>query len=83
MSWDELVKEAIKENRDKELMKQNENINVRINSKDLDNVKKIVNVNRDKYANTSHFIRCATILLVDCERLGIIEDVRKMVRKYK
>jgi hypothetical protein len=39
-------------------------INIRIKAEEIIKINQILNKNKDKYDNISHFIRCATIKLI-------------------
>lgn len=66
-----------------EIKGQTESKLVRLNPKILEDIKKIVVHENPKYSSSSHFIRCGAILLVDLEKLGLLENVRSTIRKYK
>lgn len=46
-------------------------IQVRIRKNDIQTIEEIVEVNKDKYENVSHFVRCAILKLMREERWQI------------
>lgn len=62
---------------------QDANKLLRLNSDLLARIKAVVEESGDKYTNSSHFIRCGAVLLADAEELGVIEEIRAVIRRNK
>ena len=45
---------------------------IRISEKQKEDIKSVLRVNPGMYDNTSHFVRCAVIRLLNAHRLGVV-----------